>query len=56
MMISYDVDNTLGIEWGGNWVNQNVYDYDQWGTKPLYDRMMDVEQYRPLGLVHPRID
>ena len=46
MMISYDVDNTLGIEWGGNWVNQNVYDYDQWGTKPLYDRMMDVEQYR----------
>ena len=46
MMISYDVDNTLGIEWGGNWVNQNVYDYDQWGTKPLYDRMMGVEQYR----------
>ena len=46
MMFSYDVDNTLGIEWGGNWVNQNVYDYDQWGTKPLYDRMMGVEQYR----------
>ena len=46
MMISYDVDNTLGIEWGGNWSNQNVYDYDQWGTKPLYDRMMGVEQYR----------
>ena len=46
VMFSYDVDNTLGIEWGGNWVNQNVYDYDQWGTKPLYDRMMSVEQYR----------
>ena len=46
MMFSYDVDNTLGIEWGGNWANQNVYDYDQWGTKPLYDRMMGVEQYR----------
>ena len=46
MMISYDVDNTLGIEWGGNWANQNVYDWDQWGTKPLYDRMMQVEQYR----------
>ena len=46
MMFSYDMDNTLGIEWGGNWVNQNVYDWDQWGTKPLYDRMMQVEQYR----------
>ena len=46
MMFSYDVDNTCGIEWGGNWVGQNVYDWDQWGTKPLYDRMMGVEQYR----------
>ena len=46
MMFSYDVDNTCGIEWGGNWVDQNVYDWDQWGTKPLYDRMMGVEQYR----------
>ena len=46
MMICYDPDNTLGIEWGGNWANQYVYDWDQWGTKPLYDRMMQVEQYR----------
>ena len=56
MMFSYDVDNTCGIEWGGNWVDQNVYDWDQWGTKPLYDRMMGVEQYRTPRLVHPRLD
>ena len=46
MMFSYDVDNTLGIEWGGNWVNQNVYSWNAWGARPLYDRMMQVEQYR----------
>ena len=46
MMISYDVDNTLGIQWGGDWMNQNVYSWNAWGARPLYDRMMDVEQYR----------
>ena len=46
MMISYDVDNTLGIQWGGDWVNQNVYSWNAWGARPLYDRMMDVDQYR----------
>ena len=46
MMFSYDVDNSLGIAWGGDWVNQNVYAWNAWGARPLYDRMMDVEQYR----------
>jgi len=45
-MISYDTDNTLGIEWGGNWATANVYAWNQWGARPLYDRLMDVEQYR----------
>jgi hypothetical protein len=45
-MISYDVDNTLGIEWGGNWANQDVYAWNQWGARPLYDRMMGIENYR----------
>lgn len=46
MMISYDLDNTQGIEWGGNWSTQSVYDWNQWGARPLYDRLMDIEQYR----------
>ena len=34
MMITYDVDNTLGIEWGGGWATHNVYQWDQWGERP----------------------
>ena len=36
----------FGDQWGGDWVNQNVYAWNAWGARPLYDRMMDVEQYR----------
>ena len=46
MMITYDVDNTLGIEWGGGWATHNVYQWDQWGERPLYERVMGIEQYR----------
>ena len=46
MMITYDVDNTLGIEWGGGWATHNVYQWDQWGDRPLYERVMGIEQYR----------
>ena len=55
MMISYDVDNTLGIEWGGGWATHNVYQWDQWGERPLYERVMGIEQYRTrLGVVRAR--
>ena len=44
--ISYDLDNTLGIDWvGQNWATKNPY---EWGNqnRPLYSRMMENDRYR----------
>lgn len=44
--ISYDLDNTLGIDWlGQDWANKDPY---EWGNenRPLYSRMMEEERYR----------
>lgn len=44
--IAYDLDNTWGIDWiDGDWESRDPY---AWSTeyRPLYDRLMEVEEYR----------
>jgi len=44
--IAYDLDNTWGIDWvNQDWEARNPY---TWSTeyRPLYDRLMDVPEYR----------
>lgn len=48
MMFSYDVDNTLGVQWWGDYSTQNPFDYSPSDFRPLYDRLMEVEEYRDL--------
>jgi hypothetical protein len=43
--LAYDVDNSLGIEWGGNWVNADPFAWTS-ENRPLYTRLMDIPQYR----------
>lgn len=51
--LSYDVDNTLGVEWGGDWVVRDVYNYTT-ENRPLYTRLMQVPLYRELYSWHLR--
>lgn len=44
--LAYDVDNTLGIEWGGNWVNADPFAWAPSGDRPLYTRLMAIPRYR----------
>jgi hypothetical protein len=48
MMFTYDVDNTLGVQWWGDYANQNPFDYSPTDFRPLYDRLMEVEEYRDM--------
>lgn len=44
--IPYDVDNTLGIQWFGEWSNQDPYAWTQSPDRPLYSRLLSVPEYR----------
>jgi hypothetical protein len=46
--VPYDLDNTLGMDWFGvDWASRPVYDWSPQGqSRPLYDRLMQVPQYR----------
>ena len=44
--LAYDVDNTLGIEWGGNWVEADPFAWAPTGDRPLYTRLMAIPRYR----------
>lgn len=46
MYIPYDVDNTLGIQWFGNWTDQDPYEWTEETDRPLYSRLMQIPQYR----------
>ncbi|HKL03315.1 MAG TPA: CotH kinase family protein [Cryomorphaceae bacterium] len=50
----YDFDNTWGIDWlGQNWVSRNIYNWSQSGQpRPLFNRLMDVEEYRSIFSWH----
>ncbi|NQX91030.1 MAG: CotH kinase family protein, partial [Flavobacteriales bacterium] len=44
--ISYDLDNTLGIDWVGiNSATRPIYQWSN-GNRPLYDRLMQVPKYK----------
>ncbi len=49
--ISYDLDNTFGIDWfGTDWTATDMYDWSSLGfgedERPLYDRLMAIPEYR----------
>lgn len=50
----YDLDNTWGLDWlGQNWANRNIYNWSESGQpRPLFDRLMDVEEYRAIFSWH----
>ena len=49
--ISYDLDNTFGIDWfGTDWTKTDMYDWASYGfgndERPLYTIMMEIAEYR----------
>lgn len=45
--IPYDLDNTLGVQWFGDWANRNVYNWAPGNEpRPIYKRLMQNEVYR----------
>ncbi len=44
--LSYDCDNTFGVDWLGiDWADRQIYNW-QFDDRPLVDRILDVEEYR----------
>ncbi len=44
--LSYDTDNTFGVDWFGiDWADRNIYNW-QFDNRPLVDRIMDVPSYK----------
>ncbi len=44
--IPYDLDNTWGLDWTGvDWTQQSIYHWGR-GERPLYDKIMEQEEYR----------
>lgn len=46
MYIPYDMDNTMGIQWFGEWTTQDIYAWTTGNDRPLYSRLLQVPQYR----------
>ena len=46
MYLPYDVDNTFGIQWFGEWTTQNPYAWTDSDNRPLYSRIIENEGYR----------
>lgn len=45
--IPYDLDNTIGIDWfGEDWTARNIYEWDSSEWRPIYERLMEVPEYR----------
>lgn len=51
--VPYDVDNTLGVQWFGEWINGDPYNWTS-ENRPLYTRLMEVPLYRELFTWHMR--
>jgi len=55
VFIEYDMDNTLGVDWGiipfENWSTRNVYTWAK-GDKPLYNRLMQNAYFRDRFTFH----
>jgi len=46
MMFSYDIDNSMGVWWNGDWANENPFTWNMSQTRPLYERIMEIPRYR----------
>ena len=46
MYLPYDADNTMGIQWYGEWTTQNPYAWTDSDSRPLYSRILANEEYR----------
>ena len=46
MYIPYDMDNTAGIQWFGEWTDQDIYSWTTENDRALYTRLLEVESYR----------
>jgi CotH protein/lamin tail-like protein/type IX secretion system substrate protein len=45
--IPYDVDNTFGIQWFGEWTERNIYSWSPSGEpRPIYTKIMANSHYR----------
>jgi CotH kinase protein/Lamin Tail Domain/Secretion system C-terminal sorting domain len=45
--IPYDLDNTFGIQWFGEWTDRNIYTWAQSGEpRPIYNRIIQNDTYR----------
>lgn len=46
MYIPYDMDNTMGIQWFGEWTDQDIYNWTNENDRALYTRLLEVPHYR----------
>lgn len=44
--LPYDADNTLGVQWFGEWTNQDIHNWTNDSDRPLYTRLLEVPLYR----------
>lgn len=44
--IPYDMDNTMGIQWFGEWTDQDIYNWTSENDRALYTRLLEVPAYR----------
>ena len=56
MYMHYDMDNTAGIQWFGEWTDQDIYSWTTENDRALYTRLLEVESYRDRFMVHPLVD
>ena len=40
MYIPYDMDNTAGIQWFGEWTDQDIYSWTTENDRALYTRLL----------------
>ncbi|MFI5173064.1 MAG: CotH kinase family protein, partial [Chitinophagales bacterium] len=44
--MSYDCDNTLGIDWLGiDWADRDIYDWN-FNDRPMVERLLDIDEYK----------
>ncbi len=45
--VPYDLDNTFGIDWFNiDWGTRNIYQWGPWESRPLFDRLMAIQEFR----------
>ncbi|MBP6979274.1 MAG: CotH kinase family protein [Bacteroidales bacterium] len=52
----YDLDNTFGIDWFNiDWGTRSIYQWGLWESRPLFDRLMGITEFRNQFSVYVKV-